>query len=224
MSGKVTSVSPDRYHVPHGTVEAKQHVDLHRKVLMRRNLLRVGVPGPAYVPYIGDGDIADQIYRDRRIFGADLDPDRTAVAEHRLPEADIRVADCDRWPFPGLDLPLAIADFDAYGYPYHAFRAFWEHAEKADRLAMFFTDGQGLNIEWKGRWHEPDGTLMKAPGFVQGKEGGDMLVRRTTWSRWFVHHIWPWLLSQLGDEWRPIHRFRYIRGIMVYWGVVIERT
>jgi hypothetical protein len=223
VSVGVSSVPADRRRTQTWAGDPKQHVDLHRKVLMRRNLLRVGVPGAAYVPFIGDGDIAAQIYRDRRIYGADLDPNRTAVAEHRLPAADIRVADCDQWPFPGLDEPIAIADFDAYGYPYHAFRAFWEHAVKADRLAMFFTDGQGLNIEWKGRWHEPDGTLVKAPGFEQGKSGGDLLVRRKAWSTWFSKHLWPWLCEQLGDEWRPIHRYRYIRGILVYWGVVIER-
>ena len=221
---KTTSVAPDRRHVAHGPVEAKQHVDLHRKVLMRRNLLRIGVPGAAYVPYCGDGDIAIELYRGRRVFAADIDPNRTAVAASNLPEADIRTADCDEWPFPGLENEIAIADFDAYGYPYTAFRAFWANARKANRLALFFTDGQGLNIEWKGRWNEPTGELVTAPGFVQSKDGGDLLYRRRTWSFWFSQHLWPWLITQISPEWRPIHRFRYIRGIMVYWGAVIERV
>jgi hypothetical protein len=220
----VSSVPPERRRTAQAWVgDPKQHVDLHRKVLMRRNLLRVGVPGSCYVPFIGDGDIAVQLYTDRRIYGADLDPNRIAVAGHRLPEADLRIADCDHWPFRGLDDPIAIADFDAYAYPYDSFRAFWEHAVKADRLAMFFTDGQGLNIEWKGRWHEPDGREVRAPGFEQGKSGGDMLVRRKAWSTWFIGHIWPYLLGVVEPEWRPLHRFRYIRGIVVYWGCILER-
>jgi hypothetical protein len=160
------------------SVIAKQHVDFFRKTLSRKRLLRWEAPGAAYVPFIGDGDIAVELYGDRRIYGADIDADRTAVAASRLPTADIRVADCDQWVFRGLKDPIAVADFDAYGNPYKGFNDFWKLAPKADRLLVFFTDGQGLNIEWKGRWHHPSGEECFAPGYKAGVSGGDVLTRR----------------------------------------------
>jgi hypothetical protein len=205
------------------SVIAKQHVDFFRKTLSRKRLLRWEAPGAAYVPFIGDGDIAVELYGDRRIYGADIDADRTAVAASRLPTADIRVADCDQWVFRGLKDPIAVADFDAYGNPYKGFNDFWKLAPKADRLLVFFTDGQGLNIEWKGRWHHPSGEECFAPGYKAGVSGGDVLTRRRVWSFWYAKHVWPWFLEQLGDEWRVLDRARYIRGIMLYWGAVIER-
>lgn len=36
----------------------QQHKDEHRKILLRRSLLSSALPGPAYVPYMGDGDLA----------------------------------------------------------------------------------------------------------------------------------------------------------------------
>lgn len=43
----------------------KQHVDAFRKIALRRELLRYAVPGAAYVPFCGDGDIASQLYYQR---------------------------------------------------------------------------------------------------------------------------------------------------------------
>lgn len=57
-----------------GSALQKQHVDLYRKVLLRRKLLALAVEGAAYVPFIGDGDIALELYAGKhQIFGADLD-------------------------------------------------------------------------------------------------------------------------------------------------------
>jgi hypothetical protein len=62
----------------------KQHVDLHRKLALRRALLRGCPAGAVYVPFIGDGDIAAELYADRMVYGADLDPNRSATARARL--------------------------------------------------------------------------------------------------------------------------------------------
>lgn len=119
---------------------------------------------------------------------------------------------------------MALADFDAYAEPYTSFRSFWGKAPKADRLVLFFTDGQGLNISFKGRWTHPDGTVQTAPGFKAGKAAGDINVRRSTRAFWFSKTIWPWFLETIGDEWRVLDRIRYLRGVtMLYWGAVIER-
>lgn len=146
------------------------------------------------------------------------------MAEHRLPTADIRTADCDPWVFEGLKEPIAVADFDAYAYPYTSFRSFWKHAPKEDRLTVFFTDGQGLNVSFKGRWRSPDGVERRAFGMIPGKAAGDINERRATWAFWWSKTIWPWFNELIGPQWRVLDRFRYVRGTtMLYWGAVIER-
>src|SRR3990172_3658740 len=119
----------------------KQHVDIHRKLLLRRNLLRHALPGAAYVPFVGDGDIALELYNERQIYAADIDPERVRTAEGRLAAAEIRVADCDSYPFPDIQEPIALADFDAYNNPYKALASFWPKARRTPRLVLFGTDG-----------------------------------------------------------------------------------
>jgi hypothetical protein len=191
---------------------------------MRRRLLRWAVDGAAYVPFIGDGDIAVELYADRHVLGGDIDGERVAVASSRLPTADIRTADCDPFVFPGLKKPrIAVADFDAYAYPYTSFRSFWKHAPKTNRLVLFFTDGQGLNVSFKGRWRGPDGVECRAPGMIPGKAAGDLNVRRATWAFWWQQTVWPWFTNLVEPEWKILDRFRYVRGTtMLYWGAVIE--
>jgi hypothetical protein len=209
----------------HSSDIAKQHADLYRKELLRKRMSRWGAPGAAYVPFIGDGDLAVAHYADRRIFGADIDPNRTAVAESRLPQADIRTADCDLWPFYGLNHKFGLADFDAYAYPYHSFRSFWGNAKKADRLLLYFTDGQGLNISFKGRWREPAGHEDTAPGYKVGVAAGDLNTRQRVRAFWFSKHVWPWFLKEISPQWEVLEVQRYLRGVtMLYWAAAIQRT
>lgn len=208
----------------HSSDIAKQHADLFRKVALRKRLLRWATDGGAYVPFIGDGDLAVELYGDRHVLGADIDPERVAVAASRLPGADLRVEDCDPWIFPGLKNPkIAVADFDAYAYPYTSFRSFFKNAPLAPRLCVFFTDGQGLNVSFKGRWRTPDGVERRATGMIPGKAAGDLNERRSTWAFWFNQTVWPWFVDYIGPKWRVLDRFRYTRGTtMLYWGAVIE--
>lgn len=185
---------------------------MFRKVLLRRRLLRWAAEGAAYVPFIGDGDIASELYLDRQVYGADLDPDRVEAASSRL-DGQIVVADCDQWPFYGVDDRIAVADFDAYAYPYHSFRAFWENAQKAERVAMFFTDGERQTLmRMRGRGYiAPDGdtTLIRDEG-----------RRRRIFNFYLSRHVWPWFESEIAP-WRVITYFRYLRGWMAYWGCVV---
>jgi len=87
------------------TSEQKQHVDLFRKVMIRRRILREALPGPVYVPFCGDGDIAKELYADRQVYAADLDAGRTCNLQSTIPAAVVRTADCDVWPFADLDPP-----------------------------------------------------------------------------------------------------------------------
>ncbi len=113
-------------------MQQKQHVDYHRKIGLRKRLLLAMDKRPArcYVPFIGDGDIAADLYSGLELFGADIEPERVAVAQKRLRGTFI-VADCDHFPFKGSG-PFDVADFDAYSYPYKAFRSFWEEADKSN--------------------------------------------------------------------------------------------
>lgn len=85
-----------------GTSTGKQHQDLYRKLLLRRQLLLSAPAGAAYVPFCGDGDIAAEVYAGRTVYAADLDPARVAVTQGRV-TGECIVGDCDAWPFPGCE-------------------------------------------------------------------------------------------------------------------------
>lgn len=187
---------------------------MFRKVLLRRHLLRWAVPGAAFVPFIGDGDIAYELYRDRTVYGADLDPARVATAQGRL-NGDIRVADCDSWPFPGLTDEIAVADFDAYVEPYVGFRSFWKEAPKKDRLVLFFTDGRRQGLLRSGSWTKPDGSKVLLKSRV---------AKSTVANNYLAGHVWPWVDDFVArDGYRVLDRWRYQRSLMIYWGMAIER-
>ncbi len=193
----------------------KQHVDVHRKLLLRRQLLTAlkDKTGAIYVPFIGDGDIAVELYTGMRIYGADLDPARVETARGRLPGAVLRVADCDAWPFPDIEAPFVAADFDAYSYPYDSFRAFWFKADKAKRLALFFTDGQRQVVIRNHLWREPSGETVVEK---------DLTRRRQTFNFWWSRHVLPWFTETV-KPYRVIRETHYLRHWMLYWGAVIER-
>lgn len=184
---------------------------------MRRRLLDQVGPGAAYVPFCGDGDIAVELYSDRRIYAADLDADRVAAARVALPEsATVVVADCDSWPFAGSELdPIAVADFDAYVYPYEALRAWWSaSAPMADRVAIFGTDGELQATQRRSQGRMPDGPRRSRLATNE---------RRSLQSVWWSRYVRPYLcelleaggLSVLADS-------KYLRlGHQLYWGVVV---
>jgi hypothetical protein len=194
--------------------EQRQHVDFFRKVLLRKRLLASAGPGAAYVPFIGDGDLAVKLYGGRRILGADIDADRVRTASSRL-KGDIRVADCDEWPFPGSRVRFALADFDAYSEPYDAFRSFWAHANKARRLVLFFTDGHKMGMTWSGYFIKPDGSkeLLRGAG---------KLAKAPHINFYFVKHVLPYVRGVVEADGYLLTRYMlYNRGLMTYWGCVL---
>jgi hypothetical protein len=107
---------------------------------------------------------------------------------------------------------IAVGDFDAYAEPYAAFRSFWRQADrKADRLILFFTDGQRQSMMRVGKWIAPDGTRLEA----------ETTEARPIFNAYLSKYVWPWFEDFI-DPWRVVDRFRYLRGWMVYWGAVIE--
>lgn len=195
--------------------EQQQHVLMFRKLLLRRHLMRWirGREGVAYVPFCGDGDIARSLYANRDIYGADIDPARVQVATSRVPGTFI-VADCDTWPFPELEAPVAMADFDAYSEPYPSFRSFWAHAPKARRMVCVFTDGHRMGLIRTGSWHHPSGEhieLTKAD-------------KLPIYYHYLSKHVFPWFDEHVAPEYRVLEHFRYLRDQMVYWGSALERV
>ena len=188
------------------------------KVRLREALLTTLGEGAAYVPFVGDGDIAAALYTDRVIHGIDIDPDRIATAKARLPDANLIIADCEEgWPLTTSDT-FAICDADAYTYPYGAIRAFLANANLADRIALFGTDGQMMyGNQMQHRWHHPDGH------WVDVAKAKTMTIR-LYWPR----AIKPWLeaaIPQAGyriTAMRKTWRVQYGNG-MLYWGILAER-
>lgn len=198
------------------SAEARQHVDYHRKYLLRKRMMRWAIDGPAYVPFIGDGDLAVDLYADRQIYAADLDIGRIEFARSRLPTAEIRQADCDDWTFYGLTDRIAVADFDAYVDPYAGFRAFWKHAEKKDRLVVFFTDGRKQGMIRTGSMHYPDGSQKT---FADGD-----IAKIAVFHFYWNQTVLPWFTNVITPEWRILEEFRYLRKQMTYCGFAIERV
>lgn len=191
----------------------KQHVDFHRKVALRRRLVSKVTGRNYYIPFIGDGDLACELYTDAKIFGADIDAKRVETAKARLPSERVIIADCSKFPFD--DAPIFhLADFDAYCEPYEAFRSFWVTARKADIVVLFFTDGQRYAISRDGVWTAPDGTRRK---FASLNE------QRTVYNFYFSRYILPWFMKYI-IPYQVVEKAFYLRRNMCYWGAVIENA
>lgn len=169
--------------------------------------------GAAYVPFCGDGDIAAELYTERRVYAADLDPRRVEVCRAHLPGARVIVADCNEWPFTDEETPpFAVADFDAYVHPYRAFLAFWHTATKAERLVLFFTDGHRQGIQRTGVICQPDGSRLVTQTLTE---------RRRYYNFYWSQVIWPWFVKVAAGR-RIIRSAKYLRGGMLYWGAIVD--
>jgi hypothetical protein len=188
-------------------------VEIYRKCSLRKKLLAFSEEGPIYVPFIGDGDIADLLYKDREIYGADIDKARIETARERLPRATLEVADCNFWPFPKVKENFAIADFNAYSDPYPSFRMFWLLAPKAERLVLYFTDGHRQGIIRGGHFIKPDGKKEFIEETKQRQRIFHQYLPRFVLP-WFRKHIEPYEVRQVA---------KYLRGMQLYWGAVIEK-
>jgi hypothetical protein len=196
----------------------RQHVEKFRKLILRGKLLRLAFEGPAYVPFLGDGDIAVELYADRKVFGADLDPARVATAQTRITTADIRVADCDVWPFADVSERFAIADLDAYSNPYKCLVSFWGQAAKARQIVIFGTDGLRQTISRKKMTVRlPEGTTIEVFRNQQ-RQAAPPAVRRQ-FNFWWREFVRPFIAETVAP-YRIVADSYYLRNTMLYWGVV----
>lgn len=194
----------------------KQHGELYRKIRLRKALIEKAgkLTGAYYVPFIGDGDIARELYQGRKIYGADIDPERVKFAKSRLKDAEIITADCDKFPFKGQKVTYSLADFDSYSYPYDSFRSFWNEAKLASRCVLFFTDGQKQAIMRAGSYRTPEGKRARAKTITDRRKAFNFYFNKTV-VPWFQEFIKPWKLVLMT---------KYLRGgSMCYWGAIIAR-
>lgn len=200
--------------------QPKQRVDIHRKLALRRGLMDKlpALPGAFYVPFVGDGDIAGDLYLPlgNKIYAADIDLARVATAQSRLPGAEILIADCDK-SFPFADrqeVTYSLADFDAYAYPYAAFRHFWESAKLESPCLLFFTDGERQAINRTGHRMDPSGKKHHDKTLKEKRLNSGLYFAKIVLP-WFEDAIKPWHIVETSKYMRPAN--------MIYWGAIIEK-
>ena len=192
----------------------KQHVDIRRKI--RTKLLEKAgrLTGAFYIPFIGEGDIAVELYGDHKIFGADKNSTFVKEARKRLPKAEIITADCDQFPFKKGVATFSLADFDSYSYPYDSFRTFFEGAKIGSQCVLFFTDGQRQAIIRSGSYRTPDGERHKLTKITEKREAFNFYFNQVVLP-WFEEYIKPWKIVTIT---------KYLRNAsMCYWGAVIAK-
>lgn len=192
----------------------KQHVDYQRKIKLRQTLIeKAGIlTGAYYIPFIGEGDIAVELYSSNKIYGADIEPAMVEKARSRLPDAEIIAADCDEYPFNKDIATIVLADFDAYSYPYDSFRSFFKGANIGSQCVLFFTDGQRQAIIRTGHYHRPDGEKIIAKTKTEKREAYNFYFNKIVLP-WFKDYIKPWTI---------VYITKYLRkNFMCYWGAII---
>lgn len=162
------------------------------------------------MPYIGDGDIAVDVYKGRAIYGADIDMRRVETARKRLDGAIVVQANCNQFPFVGEKRSFSICDADAYGNPYLTVSTFWRDAEKDFPVVVFGTDGLRQHIKrGKVTIELPEGRKVDVPG----------LAFRGQYNFWWSKFVLPYL-EQLIAPHRVVESVSYLRKDMLYWGIV----
>ena len=196
--------------------EQKQHVDIYRKLKLRKALIEKAgkLQGAFYIPFIGEGDIAAELYTGHRIFGADIKAEYVESTSKRLKDATIKIADCDKFPFNKKTATFALADFDAYSFPYDSFRTFFEGAKIASQCVVIFTDGQRQAIIKTGHYRTPDGEKHHAKKVTEKREVFNFYFNKTIMP-WFKEYIKPWKIVWVT---------KYLRGPnQMYWGAIIAK-
>lgn len=204
----------------HDDHSLKQHVGVNRKLALRKNVLaraRLNLKDAGiYVPFCGDGDISSQLYRGGNIFASDLEKARCQTFLQNIPEATVVQGDCDFFPFKNVAQEFSLADFDAYSFPYRAFHSFWQNANKAPKMVMFFTDGHKQSIIRSHWWHHPDGVT---------KEYVEKLVdQRRIFHTYWAKNIEPWFKKFMDENgYKTVFTMQYPERQSLYWGAYVER-
>lgn len=204
-----------------------QHVEMYRKLLLRRQLLQLAgdPPGAAAVPFCGDGDLTAELYADRTLYAVDFDPARTATFQTRFPDANVHTGDADKvWPWGSDAAELAVIDLDAWAYPYDTWRSITARHPLAPVVVVVFTDGEKGTIQRNGIWRTPDG--VKHTANIGHSLKPDTSVTRKVHAEWVSKTLRPWIAAEaprLGFE-PPWLVRSYLRRHMVYWGAVLERA
>jgi hypothetical protein len=187
--------------------------------------------GGLYLAWCTSIDKLATIYADHpHVFGADDDAAALATTIKLLPNATLVVADPTRWPFlsrwplseSGEMVTFALADFGLHPYPYDAWRSFIKHAQVADDLVVFFTDGQPVAVQRGGRWRDPDGEHRRAADpDTQRPDNRTTIPIRTAW---WARTVFPWWCNEVEQMgYRRIVTRSYWDRQVLHWTSVITR-
>lgn len=170
------------------------------------------------MPFIGEGDIAAELYNDCYILGADIDQDRVDVATNRI-NGNVINADCNTYPFPDNTMEIHACDFDAYANPYASFYSFWEGEQhKADTMVLFFTDGEKQSIMRFG--NVLDFSAEDKLTYFNIKTKNE---KRKYGNKWLHHHVLPWIEEAISPYTIVATKY-YNRHWMIYWGILITKS
>ena len=186
----------------------KQHVDLYKKLLLRKQLLRHAVDGACFVPYCGDGDIASKVYSGRKCVGVDIDEKKIAHAKQTMPDNEWYVGDVEKWDKRWGTHRYCIADFDAYNDPYKAFKIFWQNATTTQQVVLLFTDGLRQSI-------------IRSRIF-RGHKIASLNEQRKMYNMYFP--IALRIVTDIMHGTDILKKTFYLRYHMLYWGIVIKRN
>lgn len=193
--------------------QQKQQQKFHRKIKLRELLLSNWSNwSNSYVPFCGEGNIADQLYSDdSKVFGVDIDNEKLRAAENRMPESVFINHNANQFP-DCWDEEYTLADFDAYSNPYKSFVSFWQSANKSFPLVCFFTDSKVQCIMWHSFVDMPNWGRRK----LKGKKEKKLYMKK-----WKLKCI-QWVNDYIGNEYDLIHTKQYQRHMTIYWGAIID--
>jgi len=188
--------------------------DFHRKRILRQELTaKVGSVDTVYAPFIGDGRLVYDLYRERHLYGTEADWKLVNEARALIPYAVIEEGRAEAFDLMD-EGPFDVADFDARMNPYPAFKAFWNDSKKADTMLLVFSDGLRGGIIQSGNLIRPSGTKKRIADHVE---------RATIYGLYFEKVIVPWFTKFI-KPYEVVDKLVYMQGTMCYWGAVIEKA
>jgi len=162
----------------------KDNSEWLRKVKIRAHIARDLQRSNVYLAGCGFGQMFRNVWREKAQYTLALDTNPVKVREfkHHFSHVDVRCADIGTfvdWP---RGIKFQIADFDAFGNPYPAMRAFFQNQIWADPVVIVVCDASLLSFKRGGR--------LPSDLWQRGHEGQYRGLRDAgTYMEFFV---WPW--------------------------------
>jgi hypothetical protein len=193
--------------------QQKQHQKFHRKIKLRELMLRDWSNwSNSYVPFCGEGDIANELYSEySKVFGVDIDDEKLSTAKSRMPDSVFVNHDANKFPMNWTET-FSLGDFDAYSNPYQSFVSFWKNANKSFPILCFFTDSKVQCMMWHSFVDMPDWGRYHLK---------DKKEKKLYMKKWKLKCI-QWVKDYIGNKYKLVETKQYQRHFTIYWGCVID--